>query len=86
MINDREAIEALISDLYWQIDQLGPRGIKNAAGHKYNPSYYKRGLENAIERGGPAVAEYVRRYVYKPPADGYTKLERPTHSTSRARR
>lgn len=74
-MDDREAIAALISDLHWQIDQLRPRGIKNNAGGPYNPSYYKRGLDNAIERGGVAVADYVRRYLYKPPSDGYKKLE-----------
>jgi hypothetical protein len=74
-MNDDGATAALISDLHWQIDQLGPRGIKDAAGNPYNPSYYKRGLQNAIDRGGLAVAQYVRRYVYKPPSDGYKKLE-----------
>src|SRR4051812_26921165 len=74
-MNDREAIAALVSDLHWQIDQLRPRGIKDNAGNPYNPSYYKRGLQNAIDRGGVAVADYVRRYLYKPPSDGYKKLE-----------
>lgn len=74
-MNDDEAINALVSDLHWQIDQLRPRGIKNQAGHPYNPSYYKRGLDNAIAQGGVAVADYVRRYLYKPPSDGYGKLE-----------
>jgi tetratricopeptide (TPR) repeat protein len=72
---DTDAIAALVSDLHWQIDQLAPRGIKDSAGNPYNPSYYKRGLQNAIDRGGLAVAEYVRRYLYKPPSDGYKKLE-----------
>jgi len=74
-MNERDAIAALVSDLHWQIDQLPRRGIKDSAGNPYNPSYYKRGLQNAIERGGLAVAEYVRGYVYKPPSDGYQKLE-----------
>src|SRR3954452_16734026 len=74
-MNDREAIAALVSDLHWQIDQLRPRGIKDNAGNPYNPSYYKRGLQNAIDRGGVAVADYVRRYLYKPSSDGYKKLE-----------
>jgi len=74
-MNEREAIKALISDLYWQIDQMAPRGIKNEAGHAYNPSYYKRGLQTAIEQGDQAVVEYVRRYLQKPPSDGYKKLE-----------
>jgi tetratricopeptide (TPR) repeat protein len=74
-VNQREAIEALVNDLNRQIDQLGPRGIKDKAGNPYNPSYYKRGLQNAIERGGTEVAEYVRRYLKKPPSDGYKKLE-----------
>ena len=73
-MNEREAIAALVSDLHWQIDQLSPRGIKDNAGNPYNPSYYKRGLQNAVDRGGLAVAEYVRRYVYKAPSDGYKKL------------
>ena len=74
-MEDHEAVAALIRDLYWQIDQMGPRGIKDAAGNPYNPSYYKRGLKNAIERGDQAVVEYVQRYLYKPPSDGYKKLE-----------
>ncbi len=74
-MDDRDAIEALVSDLHWQIDQLKPRGIKDRAGNPYNPSYYKRGLELAIERGGLAVADYVKRYVHGPPSDGFKKLE-----------
>src|ERR1700712_1189227 len=74
-MNERDAIGALVSDLHWQIDQLKPRGIKDRAGNPYNPSYYKRGLDNARARGGRAVAEYVRGYLYKPPSDGYRKLE-----------
>jgi len=74
-MDDRDAIAALISDLHWQIDQLAPRGIKDKAGNPYNPSYYKRGLRNAIGRGGLAVADYVRRLVYGAPSDGYKKLE-----------
>src|SRR4051794_35551410 len=50
-MDDRDAIAALISDLHWQIDQLRPRGIKDSAGNPYNPSYYKRGLQEAA-RGG----------------------------------
>lgn len=74
-LDDREAIAALVSDLHWQIDQLRPRGIKDAAGNPYNPSYYKRGLQAAIDRGGLAVADYIRRYLSKPLSDGYRKLE-----------
>jgi hypothetical protein len=74
-VNDSDAIGALVSDLHWQIDQLPRRGIKDNAGHPYNPSYYKRGLQNAINRGGLAVADYVRRYVYKAPSDGHKRLE-----------
>ena len=72
---DRAAVEALISDLNWQIDQMRPRGIKNAAGHQYYPGYYIRGLEAAIEKGGPAVVEYVRGFLYRPPSDGFIKFE-----------
>src|SRR4051794_20117507 len=74
-MDDQAAVAALVSDLHWQIDQMRPRGIKDAAGNPYNPSYYKRGLDNALDRGGLAVVEYVRRYLYKPPSDGYKKLE-----------
>ena len=74
-MNDHDAIAALVSDLHWQIDQLGPRGIKDKSGNPYNPAYYKRGLRNAIDRGDLAVAEYVRRYLYKAANDGYRKLE-----------
>ena len=74
-MDEHSAIAALINDLHAQIDQLKPRGIKDNAGNPYNPSYYKRGLDNAIERGGFAVADYVRGYLHKPPSDGYRKLE-----------
>lgn len=74
-MEDREAVAALIRDLHWQIDQMGPRGIKDSAGNSYNPPYYKRGLKSAIERGDQEVVEYVRRYLYKSPSDGYKKLE-----------
>ena len=74
-MNDHDAIAALVSDLHWQIDQLGPRGIKDKAGNPYNPSYYKRGLRNAIDRGDLAVADYVRGYLYKAASDSYRKLE-----------
>ena len=74
-MDDRAAIDALISDLYEQIDQFKPRGIKNSAGRTYVPSRYKPRLEEAIERGGVEVVEFVRRYVHKPPSDAYKKLE-----------
>jgi tetratricopeptide (TPR) repeat protein len=74
-MDDSEAIAALVRDLQWQIEQMGPRGIKNNAGNPYNPSYYKRGLQNAIDSGGLAVVDYVKRYVHKPPSAGYRKLE-----------
>lgn len=74
-MDDHDATAALVSDLHWQIDQLQPRGIKDKAGNPYNPSYYKRGLTNAIDRGGLAVADYIQRYLYKAPSDGYRKLE-----------
>ncbi len=74
-MDEREAVEALIADLYWQIGELRARGIKNEAGHPYNPSYYRRGLQNAIDRGGLGVVECVRGFVHKPPSDGYKKLE-----------
>jgi tetratricopeptide (TPR) repeat protein len=74
-MDDRDAITALVSDLHWQIDQLAPRGIKDNAGNPYNPSYYKRGLQSAVNRGGLEVAEFVRRYLYKPASAGYKKLQ-----------
>jgi tetratricopeptide (TPR) repeat protein len=54
---------------------MRPREIKDAAGNPYNPSYYKRGLQAAIDRGGLAVADYIRRYLVKPPSEGHRKLE-----------
>lgn len=72
-MGNRDAVEALIADLQWQIDQMKPRGIKTSAGHPYVPSYYKRGLANAIEHD--EVVEYVRGYLYKSPSGGYKKLE-----------
>jgi tetratricopeptide (TPR) repeat protein len=73
-MNDREATAALVRDLHWQLDQLRPRGIKDNGGKPYNPSYYKRGLQNAIDQGDLAVVDYVRRYVHKARSDGYKKL------------
>jgi hypothetical protein len=32
-MNEQEAVAALVSDLYEQIDQMKSRGIKNQAGH-----------------------------------------------------
>ena len=74
-LKEPDAVKALVSDLHWQIDQMGSRGIKNEAGHVYVPHYYKRGLDTAIERGDQAVIEYVRGYLYRTPSDGYEKLE-----------
>jgi hypothetical protein len=74
-VSQAEAVAALVTDLHWQIDQMKPRGIKNQAGHPYTPTYYKRGLNTAIDRGEDAVVEYVRRFLYKPPSGGYKKLE-----------
>jgi hypothetical protein len=74
-MTDQEAIGALVGDLQWQIDQMRTRRIKNNAGIPYNPAYYKRGLNNAIEDGGLAVAEYVKSYLYKAPSGGYQRLE-----------
>lgn len=69
-----DAVTELISDLHWQIDQMAPRGIKDRAGNPYNPSYYKRGLDNAIEKGDDAVVAYVVGYLAKAPSDGFNKL------------
>ena len=74
-MSEPEAVEELTSDLHWQIDQMRPRGIKNEAGRPYTPSYYKRGLANAADKGGPAVVEFVRGYLHKTPSAGYRKLE-----------
>ena len=74
-MTDQEAIGALVGDLQWQIDQMRTRRIKNNAGNPYNPSYYKRGLDNAIDSGGLAVAEYVKGFLYKAPSGGYQRLE-----------
>lgn len=74
-MDDREAIAALVSDLYWQIDQMKPRGIRDKAGNPYNPSYYKRGLKTAVSGGGLSVAEFVKHHLTKAPSASYKKLE-----------
>jgi tetratricopeptide (TPR) repeat protein len=74
-MDEREAVAALISDLRWQVEQMRPRGITDAAGNPYNPSHYKRGLQAAIEKGGLSVVEFVLRYVNKAPSSGFEKLE-----------
>jgi hypothetical protein len=74
-MSNPEAIEQLTSDLHWQIDQMGPRGIKTEAGRPYTPSHFKRGLASAVDDGGPALVEYVRGHLYKTPTAGYRKLE-----------
>jgi tetratricopeptide (TPR) repeat protein len=74
-LDERAAVAALVTDLHRQVDQLNPRGIKDAAGNPYQASYYRRGLKTAIEDGGSAVVEFVRRYLYKPPSGGFKKLE-----------
>jgi hypothetical protein len=74
-MNEHHEVAALISDLYWQIDQMKARGVKDRAGNPYNPSYYKRGLQGAIDRGDTEVVSYIKRFLYKPPSDGYKKLE-----------
>ena len=84
-MDDRDAIAALISDLHRHIDQLGPRGIKDNAENPYNPSYYKWGLQNAIDRGGLSVADYVSRFVYKAQATATRNRRRLTRSIWRAR-
>jgi len=49
------AIDALVSDLYWQIDQLKPRGIKINVGQPYNPSITSAGCN----KGRSRVAAYA---------------------------
>lgn len=75
MTTDRGAITSLVRDLHAQIDQLPRRGIRDSAGNPYNPSYYKRGLKNAVNAGGLSVADFVRGYLYKAPTDSFKKLE-----------
>lgn len=74
-MDDQPAVDALVSDLYAQIDQFRPRGIKNKAGGPYVPSRYKPALDAAVERGGLEVVEFVRRFIHKPPSDAYLQLE-----------
>jgi tetratricopeptide (TPR) repeat protein len=74
-MNDNEAGTALVRDLRWQIEQMGPRRIKNSAGNTYNPSHYKRGLDSAVLNGDQAVVEFVRGFLYKPPSGGVQKLQ-----------
>jgi hypothetical protein len=72
-MGDWDAVDALVTDLQWQIDEMAPRGIKNNGGQPYIPSHYKRGLQHAIDDG--VVADYVKHYLYKPPTDAYKRLE-----------
>jgi tetratricopeptide (TPR) repeat protein len=74
-MDDGAAVAELVSDLHWQIDQLGPRGIRDKAGNPYNPSYFKRGLRTAIDRGDLAVPQFVRGYLQKDASAGFRKLE-----------
>jgi hypothetical protein len=75
-VDTEAAVQALITDLRWQIDQLGTRGIKTPAGRRYDPSHYRRGLENAIDDGGVAVVEFVRTFLHKAPTESFRKLEK----------
>ncbi len=70
-----QAVEALIADLRWQVDQHRSRSIKTAAGKAYTPAHYKRGLEAAIEDGDEAVVAFVQKYVHKAPSTAYKTLE-----------
>ena len=72
-VDDQNAIKALITDLHWQIDQIGARGIKNATGQPYKPSHFQRRLERAIEDG--TVVEHLQTVVNKPPSQGFKRLE-----------
>lgn len=74
-MDDQRAVEALISDLQRQIDQLPARGIKNDAGQPFKPTHYKRGLDKAVAAGGLAVVEFVSAYVHKPASAAYKKLQ-----------
>jgi hypothetical protein len=73
--SDNDAVGALIRDLQSQLDQIRTRGIKNNAGQPYNPAHFKRGLAKAIDAGDLEVVDFVRRLLYKPPSDCYTRLE-----------
>lgn len=65
-------MKQLVTDLQWQIDQYGSRGIKNEAGKAFVPAQFKRKLERAIEDG--EVVELVRTVVTKPASQGYKRL------------
>lgn len=71
-MDDEQAIKALINDLNWQIDQIGSRRIKNAAGNAFVPTLFRRRLEQAIEQGG--VVDHVQDVVRRPPSQGYRRL------------
>ena len=73
-MSDTRAIEALINDLQWQVDQIRSRGIKDNAGKNYNPAHYKRGLAAGVEGGGTEVVAFVQRYLHKPPSDGFKRM------------
>ena len=74
-MDDERAIKALITDLHWQIDQLGPRGIKNAAGNPFVPAQFCRRLAEAEAAGGDGVPDLVASVVRRPPSQGFKRLE-----------
>jgi len=74
-MDDTPALDALVNDLYWQVDQMRSRGIKNNSGGVYVPAYYKRALNKAADEGPEAIVAFVQRFVHKAPSDGYKKLE-----------
>lgn len=65
----------LQEDLYGLIDKMRERGVRNKAGRLHYPTYYKRGLDNAVAHGGDAVVEYARRRVHQPVSSGFITLK-----------
>jgi hypothetical protein len=69
------AVAALLSDVYWQLDQFKPRGIKREDGRPYRPNYFIRFLKEAEEKGPVAVRDYIRGYAHRRPSQAYQALE-----------
>jgi hypothetical protein len=69
------AVAALLSDVYWQLDQFKARGIKREDGQPYRPNYFIRYLNEAEEKGPVAVRDYIRGYAHRRASQGYQALE-----------
>jgi hypothetical protein len=85
-MDNRAAVDSLISDLHGQIDQFKPRGIKNSAGHTYVPSRYKPRLKEAIAAREAERRERVDAGRHKLRAQGLPCARSSMRTSARADR